>query len=51
MIDLEAYIGDDPRIAVWKERLKDILADMEGEARDTDNVGMREAISETEDLY
>ena len=51
LIDLEAYIGDDPRIAVWKERLKDILADMEGEARDTANVGRREAISEPEDLY
>jgi hypothetical protein len=51
LIDLTLYIGDDDRVPLWKARLNEVIADLEGETRDADMVGMREAISEVEDLY
>ncbi|MFA7040664.1 MAG: hypothetical protein WC191_09275 [Proteiniphilum sp.] len=51
LVDLEAFLKDDERIPVWKTRLNELLDDLEAETRDMENVGMREAMSDTEDVY
>lgn len=51
LVDMEAYIGEDDRMATWRARLAECEAALKGEIADNELAGLQEIMTETENLY
>jgi hypothetical protein len=51
LVAMSAFIGDDGRIKTWEARLIECIADIETEIANMENVGTRETLTDTEEIY